>query len=148
MTEKRTPTSYLSDDWGLRKGGDPESDGGIPARENMPPEPQRGYGKDGNSGGYGHSEEVEFDAKASRWDMDNDEVAKGYSKPGDDAGEPGTASYPQAIPDTNVHDRGAGSDAYAREHSATTGRGFDGRGRPKSTSNPGGESSGSSSLVG
>jgi hypothetical protein len=152
----RSPTDYLKDSWSGTPSGDtnasgaeetPHSDRNNPYRIKMPESPEWGLGKDGGTS-FGHSDTVEENKKAARWDMTLDEVAKGYSKPGDDAGEPGTASYPQSIPDTNVHDRGAGSDAYAREHSATTGRGFDGRGRPKSTSNPGGQTIGSRENLG
>jgi hypothetical protein len=130
--ETRTPTSYLSDDWGLAKGGDPESDGGIPFREDMPPEPGRGYGKgDRAVGGYGHSEEVKYDPGASRWDLSGDDLARGYSKPGDDAGEPGSASNPQGIPSSNEWNRGADFSRrdFAGEEGPDVGNGRDGKSR-------------------
>jgi hypothetical protein len=125
MAKDRSPTDYLSDDWGLRKGGDPESDLNIPMREDMPPEPQRGYDKDGSAvGGYGHSEEVKFDPAASKWGMDNAEIVAGYSKPGSGgAREPGTASYPQSIPQSNEWDR---THPYSKEHHETGA--YDGKG--------------------
>jgi hypothetical protein len=134
MSKERGLTDYLSDDWGLKKGGDADSDSGIPAREDMPPEPQRGYGEDGNTGGYGHSSEVTFDPKASVWGLSKDEVAKGYE--GGESDGDGAAigtrqpygSNPQAVPSTNEWDRGAGSETRSREFSSTEGRAFDGTG--------------------
>jgi len=159
-------TDYLND-WniptsGERKsasGGDNAGDpangdgGGVPARWKMPPTPEWGYGKDGNSGGFGHSDDCEYTGtKGATWGMSKDDVARGYENLKSD-GEGGVletrqpyGSFEQSIPTSNPHDRGSGSDSYAREHSDTTGRGFDGRGQPESTSNPGGESLGSSKL--
>src|SRR5262249_27112129 len=111
-----------------------------------------GVNEDDAGGGYGHSEDVVATNDLKCWGMTKDDAAAGYERLASD-GEGGVletrqpgGSFPQSIPDKNVHDRGAGSDAYAREHSDTTGRGFDGRGQSESTSNPGGESMGSSKL--
>jgi hypothetical protein len=153
MSKERGVSDYLQDDWGLKKGGDPDSDSGIPFRENMPPSEEWGLEKEGSSGGYGHSSDVDAKDDYKSWPgIDKDDVARGYV-PGKSDGEGsvlGTrqpdGSFPQSIPDTNKWDRGAGSDSYAREHSETTGRGFDGRGNDKPS--PGREAMGSSKLVG
>jgi hypothetical protein len=141
MAKERGLLSYL-DDWNMpdqsadsrrnASGADSEGDSAdynIPARAPMPEHPE--WGLDGPKGrnDFGHSADVEdVGEKGSTWGMKEAEIAKGYSGP--------TAKYDdgqhhQDIPDKNIHDRGAGSDSYAREHSATTGRGFDGRGHDK-----------------
>jgi len=163
MAKERGLTSYL-DDWGKTNapakevdnaggdGGDYEY--GNPYRAPLPENPE--WGHDGKSGtSYGHSNDVIEKPDYKCWEgVNKDDIAQGYTRlPSDGEGsvlgtrQPG-GSFPQSIPDKNIHDRGAGSDAYAREHSDTTGRGFDGRGQPESTSNPGGETIGSSKLPG
>jgi hypothetical protein len=131
--QQRGPTDYLSDDWGIKKGGDPDSDASIPNTQDMPPNPEWGLdGPEGSDGGYGHSSDVKNDPTAARWNMSKEDLAKGFERPGSgDAGKPGTASFEQSIPDTNVHDRGAGSESFAREGEWAGGEGFDGRGNDK-----------------
>jgi hypothetical protein len=125
-------------------GGDYEY--GNPYRAPAPETPEWGLGPKGYTS-YGHSDDVKETTDVKAWGLDKDDVARGYEKPGSGgAGEPGTASFEQNIPTSNEWDRGAGSDSYAREHSATTGRGFDGRGNDKPS--PGREAMGSSKLVG
>jgi hypothetical protein len=142
--KERGILDYLSD-WPTGKSADPESDGGIPAREKMPPHPEYGYGKDGNVGGFGHSDDCKSTTDAKAWGLDNSDLARGYETPKSD-GEGGVletrqkyGSFEQSIPTTNEHDR---THPYAKEHSETTGV-YDGQGQPKSTSNPGGQSIGS-----
>jgi hypothetical protein len=157
MAKERGMLDYLGD-WGKPSspkgseetggdGGDYEY--GNPYRAPMPESPEWGLGpKDATS--YGHSSDV----KSVNLAKDKDLLRDGYERlPSDGEGSVlGTrqpdGSFPQSIPDSNPHDRGAGSDSYAREHSDTTGRGFDGRGQPKSTSNPGGQSIGSRQNLG
>jgi hypothetical protein len=129
MTKDRSPTDYLSDDWGLKKGGDPDSDGGIPARIDMPPNPEWGIGKDGGHGGFGHSDDCKFDASASKWDMTNDEIAKGYSKPG--SGSRYGDGRSQDVPRTNEFNRGADFSRrdFAGEEGPDVGTGRDGKSR-------------------
>jgi hypothetical protein len=117
----------------------PDYDGGVPARWPMPENVEYGYGKDGNSGGFGHSDDCkDVGQKGSTDGMSQADVARGYEGPAKyDDGQ-----YQQDIPDKNIHDRGAGSETYAKEHSATTGKGFDGRGHDK----PGRGQMGSSSV--
>jgi hypothetical protein len=159
----RSPTDYLSDDWGMTPPGGTNASGvdetpnyedGNPFRAKMPEHPEWGLGKEGGTS-FGHSDDVkDTGTKSSAWGMSKDDQAKGYERGEADGEGPVLGprqvdgSFPQSIPDSNPHDRGAGSDAYAREHSATTGRGFDGRGQPKSTSNPGGQSIGSRENLG
>jgi hypothetical protein len=133
MSTERNPTSYLSDDWGLKKGGDPDSDANVPYRTDVPsPEwgGQSGVNEDNAGGGYGHSDDVKFDAKASVWGMSKDEVAKGYEA-GEADGQGGVTetrqpygSNPQAVPATNEWDR---THPYADERKSTTGV-YDGTG--------------------
>ena len=162
MSKERTVTPFL-DDWNIREqsgdsrrnasGADSSGQvdgenytGGVPYQWDADKVNEDGLTTEG---GYGHSDAVKETQDYKAWGMSKDDVAAGYERPGSGgAKEPGVASYEQAIPDKNEFDRGAGSDSYAREHSETTGRGFDGRGRSESTSNPGGESMGSSKLVG
>jgi hypothetical protein len=157
MSKDRSPTDYLSDSWGMDPPGGDNASGagetgdnehsGIPFSWNMPPEPRWGMATNKpDDGGYGHSDEVK-ETKGATWGMDKDEIAQGFERLKSD-GEGGVletrqpdGSFPQALPTSNPHDRGAGSDAYAREHSDTTGRGFDGRGHD--ISNPGKEQLGS-----
>jgi hypothetical protein len=167
MAKERGLTDYLND-WNVPdQGGDSRksasgagSEGtdneraGVPFSWDMPPSPDWGMQtKEKDDGGYGHSDDVkDTGTKSSAWSMSKEDQARGYENLKSD-GEGGVletrqagGSFEQSIPDKNVHDRGAGSDSYAREHSATTGRGFDGRGKPESTGNPGGETIGSSKL--
>jgi len=153
----RSPSDYLNDDWSMTppdannaSGAGETPDGpapSVPYTQRAPLTPDWGMlGSD--RGGYGHSDDVVEVPAYKTWDdVTKDDVAQGYTKPGSGgAKEPGTASFEQSIPDKNEWDRGAGSDSYAREHSATTGRGFDGRGNDKG---PGpGETIGSSKIVG
>src|SRR5262249_10016156 len=127
------------------EGADPES--GVPYRWDTP-SPEYGIEKDGSySGGYGHSDDCkDVGMKDTAWGMSRSEIEAGYERLKSD-GEGGVletrqpyGSFEQTLPTSNPHDRGAGSDHYAREHSEHTGRGFDGRGKDVSTSNPGGES--------
>jgi hypothetical protein len=61
------------------EGGD--YDGGIAARWPMPENTDYGYGKDGNSGGYGHSSDCrDAGQKASAWGMSTDDIGKGYER--------------------------------------------------------------------
>jgi len=144
MTKDRSPTDYLSDTWGIEKSPD-ESDRGNPYRVDAPESPEWGLGPKGYTS-YGHSDDVKYDPKADTWDMSAKDVAQGYSKPGDDAKEPGVASYEQNIPTTNEWDRGSGSATRAKEFKSTEGEGFDGVGHDKPS--PGREALGSSKLVG
>jgi hypothetical protein len=123
-------------------------DGGIPARWPMPENAEYGYGKDGNSGGFGHSDDCKYvGQKAAAWGMSKNDIAKGYEAGESDGQGPtlGTrqpdGSHPQSIPSTNEWDR---THAYAKEHTETGS--YDGCGQPESTSNPGGETIGSSKL--
>jgi hypothetical protein len=62
--------------------------------------------------------------------MSQSDIARGF-----ESAEPyDNGQFDQAVPSTNEWDRGAGSDSYAREHSATTGRGFDGTGTTRTRS--------------
>jgi hypothetical protein len=153
----RSPTDYLKDDWGMTPPGGTNASGvtetpdgpapSVPYNQDAPLNEEWGMLRKGD-GGFGHSDEVkDTGTKSSAWGMDKDEIAQGFERPKSD-GEGGVletrqpdGSFPQALPTSNPHDRGAGSDAYAREHSDTTGRGFDGRGHD--ISNPGKEQLGS-----
>jgi hypothetical protein len=120
-------------------------DGGNPYRWDAPVSPEWGIGaKDTTS--YGHSDDVkDTGTKSSAWGMDRKDQARGFERPASGgAGEPGTASYPQSIPTENPTNP---PERYAREGHGETGV-HTGRGAPKSTSNPGGETIGSSKLVG
>jgi hypothetical protein len=149
-----------SSDWGSTKSpkGSEETGGdggdyqyGNPYRAPMPETESWGLGPKGYTS-YGHSEDVVEKNDYKSWGLNRDDVARGYTSPKSD-GEGGVletrqkyGSNPQSIPENYKgpgYDRGAGSDSYANEHSDTTGRGFDGRGQPKSASNPGGQSIGS-----
>jgi hypothetical protein len=147
---ERSPTSYLQDDWsGKPPGGDNASgvsetpDGpapSVPFTQDAPLNPDWGMLGEGR-GGFGHSSDVEdTGTKSSAWGMSKEDQARGYEGPERyDSGQ-----YEQDIPQKNDWDRGAGSDTYAREHSETTGRGFDGGGNNKPS--PGREALGSSSV--
>jgi hypothetical protein len=149
MTKPRGPLDYLSDDWGMKPPGGtnasgvdetPDYEQNIQGRAAMPEHPEWGLGPKGRND-FGHSEAVE-ETKGARWDMDRDEVAQGFDRPGSgNAGDPGTASYPQSIPQTNEWDR---TGPYAKEHHETGA--YDGEGHDKG---PGpGETIESSKLVG
>jgi hypothetical protein len=156
MAKERNPLSYLSDDWsGKPPGGDnasgvtetPDYDLAVPGRADMPEHEEWGLGPDGRND-YGHSKDCTETTDMKAWGVSQADVERGYSKPDSD-GEGGVletrqpgGSFEQSIPDKNPHDR---QQAYAREHSDTTGV-HDGKGRPESTSNPGGETIGSSKL--
>jgi hypothetical protein len=127
------------------KGGSDEgenSDYGVPLRHDMPESPQWGYSDDKiGAGGFGHSSDCEdVGQKGATWGMSSSDVARGYEGPERyDSG-----IYEQDIPQTNVHDYGAGSAARAKEFKSTEGRGFDGVGNDKR--NPGTQQIGSSSV--
>jgi hypothetical protein len=145
-------TDYL-DDWKLEKqSGDSRKNAGGDYSGNVP------YQWDANEvhpearaqeGGYGHGSEVKV-TDGAKWDMAKDEVAAGFERLKSD-GEGGVletrqphGSHPQSLPTENP---GNPTERYAREGHGETGA-HTGRGQPESTSNPGGESCGSSKLVG
>jgi hypothetical protein len=121
MTKERGPLDYL-DDWKLDKqSGDSrknasgaDNDGGdysgnVPMQwdaNEVHPEARA------QEGGYGHGSEVK-ETKGASWDMDKDEIARGYSSP---KVKPTKEAWQQDIPAKNEWDRGA---AYAREHPDT-----------------------------
>jgi hypothetical protein len=129
----------------------PDYDGGVPARWPMPENTDYGYGKDGNSGGYGHSEDCrDAGQKASAWGMSGSDIERGFESPKSDGEgpllgprQPG-GSFEQSIPSSNPHNRGSGSDVRAREFADTEGRGFAGEGNDKPS--PGREAMGSTRL--
>jgi hypothetical protein len=159
MSKERNPLSYL-DDWGPSKPLDGDSRNNasgadlgaeeaaygyaapsVPFNQDVPLNPEWGMLGEGR-GGFGHSEDVESKQDYAAWDMDKADVGRGYSKPGSGgAGEPGTASYPQSLPTENP---GNPPERYAKEgHMGGETGAHTGRGQPKSTSNPGGETIGS-----
>jgi hypothetical protein len=137
------------------KGGDDEgenSDYGVPLRHDMPETPEWGYGDDKiGAGGYGHSSDCEDKGqRGSTWGMSSGDVERGYER-GESDGE-GSAllgprqaggSYPASIPSSNPWDR---TYPYSDEPGRSNTGAYDGRGQPESTSNPGGETIGSSKL--
>jgi hypothetical protein len=144
MTKQRGLTDYVND-WNMpdqsgdsRKnasgadssGGDYEY--GVPYRQESPPSPEwGGQGSENPGGGFGHSDDCkDTGTKSSAWGMSKEDVARGYEGP--EKYDDGV--YAQDIPSTNEWDRGAGSDSYAKEHAATTGRGFDGTGTSRNRS--------------
>jgi hypothetical protein len=165
-------TDYL-DDWKLDKqSGDERKnssganssgqvdgadyDGGNPYRWPAPISPEYGIGpKEATS--YGHSDDVkDTGPKSSAWGMSREDQARGYESGDPDGQGPVLGprqvdgSFPQGIPQGYTgpgYDRGTGSDVRSREFSEE-GKGFDGRGQPKSTSNPGGQSIGSRENLG
>jgi hypothetical protein len=160
MSKDRSPTDYLSDSWGMDPPGGTNASGAgetpdypapsVPYNQDAPLNEEWGMLRKGD-GGFGHSAQVE-ETKGATWGMDKDEIAQGFERPKSD-GEGGVletrqpgGSWPQAIPENYKgpgYDRGAGAETRAREFSNSEGRGFDGRGQPESTSNPGGQSLGS-----
>jgi hypothetical protein len=150
----RTPDDYAKD-WNIKdqsadqrnnasgagtEGVDNES--ANPYRWKMPPSPE--WGVDTS---YGHSDDVEAVNLAK--EAGKDLLTKGYER-GESDGDGGVletrqagGSFPQAIPSSNSHDRGSGSDVRSREFSEE-GRGFDGTGNDNP--HPGTEQIGSSKL--
>jgi len=163
MTKERTPTSYLEDKWLTDEEGDSRKnasgadsdggdyDGGNPYRWKAPVSPEWGIGaKEATS--YGHADDVkDTGTKSSAWGMSREDQAKGFERGEADGEGPVLGprqvdgSFPQSIPENYTGpgaDRGAGSAVRSREFSEE-GKGFDGCGKSKSTSNPGGQSIGS-----
>lgn len=104
-------------------------DGGVAARWPMPETPQWGIGKDGNSGGYGHSSDCEENTTGATWGLSKDQISAGYERLTPGKSPEGRV---QDIPARNEHNRAQDD----------IGTGHD----PKRYSNAGGESVGSSSL--
>jgi hypothetical protein len=133
MTKPRGPLDYLSDSWGLSNDAN-VSDANLPYCTDDPPSPE--FSPQQGVPGYGHSDDVKV-TDGAKWNMDRSEVAAGFERPKSD-GEGGVletrqpgGSFPQSIPDSNPHDRGAGSDVRSREF-AEEGRDFNGRGHAPS----------------
>jgi hypothetical protein len=142
MTKQRGLTDYVND-WSMPEQSDEsrknasgadssgsDYDWNIPFRGDVPSPEWGGQAGDPPGGGYDSDDCKDTGTKSSAWGMSQADIARGYEGP--ERYDDGV--YAQDIPSTNEWDRGAGSDVYAKEHSATTGRGFDGTGTTKSRS--------------
>jgi len=106
---ERSPTDYLSDTWGSAskssdKSDNDTDDASLPFAIKNPPSPE--YSPQEGTPGMGWCDDVETNPKGAAWGMSKDEISAGYSKPGDDAGKPGSASFEQNLPSDNDHNRG------------------------------------------
>jgi hypothetical protein len=128
MSKDRSPTDYLSDDWGMTppdannaSGAGDTPDGpapSVPYNQDVPLNPEWGMLGKGR-GGFGHAEVVK-ETKGATWGMDRDDIAQGFERPESD-GEGsvlGTrqpdGSFPQSIPTSNTHDRSDRSREFSK----------------------------------